>query len=409
MAPIAGPAKQASHDYTEGASALDIDGAVANNRRSRRDSQHSTMYGEDGEGAMFSGPGYSANPSSVSRMSYIEPRRRSSDNWTRTRRMSRDSGRSGRRSLSRRLSKDSQVSRQSIEGRDDAIAGEEDALMGDGARRPRRDSASPTGRVGVFGNLAHLFGRTAAPETPSHRRRSVSQLSLASTSRRSRRSRRSDAGSDYALETDDDDEERWGYSSGEEDSEDGDSDSVQSMAIIHDNASITASMEYDSEPPSPSHGSYGIPLMSSDPIFGGEARLDMETPFSLQDPPPPGPPSRQTIYISDEDSTIRLIGYETVMWRAWMWRFGCVTTLGVLSLLGHWFPRLWLRWVTREKAFIDSQDGFVVVEVGYILRNIHSWFDGLQDCFYRYYTFSCPLLGLSISHNHGLPICGADR
>lgn len=390
MAPLAGPAEQASHDYTEGASAIDINSALNNSRRSRRDSQHSTVYGEDGEGAMFSGPGHSVNPSSVSRMSFVESRRRSSDTWSRTRRRSRDSS---RHSLSRRLSKDSQVSRQSIEGLDDTIADEEDALMGDehgGTRRSRRTSISPVPRTGVFGNLAHLFGRAAPVENPIHRRHSVSQLSYASTSRRSRRSRRSDAGSDYALDTDEeDDEERWGYSSGEAESDDEDSRSLESMAIIRDDASITGSIGYDSDPPSPSHG-YGIPLMSSDPVFGGEARLDMESPFILRDPPPPGPPSRQTLYISDEDSTIRFVGYEIVQWRAWMWRTGCIISLGILGLLGHWFPRLWLRWVAQEKAFIDSKNGFVVVEVGYLLEILHSWFDCLQDCLFRYYAIPGP-------------------
>ncbi|KII92069.1 hypothetical protein PLICRDRAFT_103455 [Plicaturopsis crispa FD-325 SS-3] len=80
-------------------------------------------------------------------------------------------------------------------------------------------------------------------------------------------------------------------------------------------------------------------------------------------PPPPGPPSRQTIYVADEDSTIRFIGYETVRYRQYLWRLACVLTCGILGLLGHWFPRLWLRWVAREKAFKDTKDGFVVVEV----------------------------------------------
>src|SRR5437764_791999 len=69
----AGPSRKATHDahdYTEGASAMDIDDIVARNRRTRRDSQYSSLYGDDGEGAMFDGPGHTVNPSSVSRMSY---------------------------------------------------------------------------------------------------------------------------------------------------------------------------------------------------------------------------------------------------------------------------------------------------------------------------------------------------
>ncbi|KAG5635993.1 hypothetical protein H0H81_009443 [Sphagnurus paluster] len=358
MAPLLEPTSPPLHDYTEGASAIDINSALDNNRRSRRDSQYSTVYGEDGEGAMFSGPGHSANPSSVSRMSVHEFGRRSSENWSRSRR-SIDSGRTGRHS--RRASRDSQVSRQSIA---DFVTREQHTLTDDVDEQPsrRRTSVSPTSRPGVFGGLAHLFGRPVATgETTPRRTRSISQISYTSTGRRSRRGRRSDAGSDYALETDEEDEnlERWGYSSGEEES---DADSLQSMAIIRDDASVTQSMDYDSEPPSPSSGEYGIPLMSSDPVFGGEARIDMETPFELLEPPPPGPPSRQMIYIPDEDSTIRLIGYEPVTWRVWVWRFLCIMSLGLLGLLGHWFPHLWLRWVAKEKAFLDSKHGFVVIE-----------------------------------------------
>ncbi|KAJ7091282.1 Ca-transporting ATPase [Mycena epipterygia] len=89
----------------------------------------------------------------------------------------------------------------------------------------------------------------------------------------------------------------------------------------------------------------------------------MDISFALLDEPPAGPPSRQIIYIPDEDNTIRFIGYETIQWRHWLWRFGCIITLGALGLLGHWFPRLWLRWVAHEKAFQDTADGFVVVEL----------------------------------------------
>ncbi|KAG6903012.1 hypothetical protein C0995_007445 [Termitomyces sp. Mi166 len=284
-------------------------------------------------------------------MSVHEAGRRSSENWSRTRRKSSER-------LSRRSRRSSRVSRQSFEHA--GIPGEGDTLLD--ARHEEiaddRQTSSPTNTAGVFGGLAHLFGRTSTSSEIPGRSRSLSRFSYASTSRRGRQS---DAGDDYALEDDDEDEvERWGYSSGEEDSE---SDSVQSMAIIHDDASITPSMEYDSDPPSPSGGTYGIPLMATDPLFGGEARIDMEVPFEDNKPPPPGPPSRQTVYIADEDSTIRFIGYEPIRWRVLGWRVCCVMTFGILGLLGHWFPRLWLRWVAQEKAFIDSKNGLVVIEI----------------------------------------------
>ncbi|XP_006461184.1 hypothetical protein AGABI2DRAFT_185471 [Agaricus bisporus var. bisporus H97] len=103
-------------------------------------------------------------------------------------------------------------------------------------------------------------------------------------------------------------------------------------------------------------------------VFDGEARIDIDVATTLLNAPPPGPPSRQTLYIADEDSTICFIGYEVIRWRAWLWKLSCVISLGILSLLGHWFPRLWLRWVAREKAFVESANGFVVVESAY--RNI---------------------------------------
>ncbi|KAJ7647229.1 hypothetical protein FB45DRAFT_892809 [Roridomyces roridus] len=312
MGPVGG--SSTSHDYTEGASEIDIDAVVASHRRSRRDSQYSVLYAENGDGSMFSGPGPSAQPSSVSRMSHIDAARRSTGSWSRTRRRSQDSARPP--SVSRRSTADSE---QSVDGEDSN--NEEDEQL----------RKSPQTRSGVFDNIASLFGRSTDP--PRQRLRSQSQRSF--------HSRRN---------------ERWGYSSGEEESSD-ESDSGRS---VHTNMSVPASMQYDSEPGSPVTQS--LPLLASDQIFGGEARIDMDISFALLDAPPPGLPSRQTLYIPDEDSTIRFVGYEITAWRQWLWNFGCLITLGALGLLGHWFPQLWLRWVAHEKAFQDIVDGFVVVE-----------------------------------------------
>ena len=355
MAPIMSSPEDgpSSHDYTEGASEIDIGNALDNNRRARRDSQYSTYYNVDGDGAMFSGPGHSVNPSSVSRMSHLELGRRSSDAWSQTRRKSFDLPSSHRK---RRDSRGSQVSRQSV----DMDRDESDSLLSDDAnepsgmgRRSRRRSISPPARSSVFENLAHIFGRPGASD--SGQQPSLSQRS--SMSQISRRSR----GSENALDTDDNEDERWGYSSGEGDSEDG---SEHSLNVVGDNASITTSMECDSEPPNPGEGSQSLPLLNFDLVFGGgEARIDMDTTFTLLDLPPPGPPSRQTLYIPDEDNTIRFVGYETILWRAWLWRASCILTFGILALIGHWFPYLWLRWVAREKAFLGGRNGFLVVEV----------------------------------------------
>ena len=67
----------------------------------------------------------------------------------------------------------------------------------------------------------------------------------------------------------------------------------------------------------------------------------------------PGPPSWQVIYIPDEDSTFRLIGIRNYPLAA--------SRYGILALLGHWLPRLWLKWVTEEKAFVIARRGFVVI------------------------------------------------
>lgn len=340
---MAGPSDpHSSFDYTEGASAVDIDVALANKRRTRRDSQ---FTGSD-DGEVFSGPGMTMNPSSVSRMLHNDGTRRSLEGWSRSRRHSQDTRRP---SIDRRASHDSQVTSQTDEnGRpdygDDDVSVLEDGRLG---RKQQRQTS-------VFDNLASLFGRQSS-DLPASRRPSVSiRRRSSSGSRHSRRSRRSDAGSDYAMETED--EERWGYSSGEEDSSD---DSAHSGG---DRMSITESMAYDSDPPSP-HISQTLPLLGSDAVFGGESRLDMDIPFALLDPPPPGAPSRQTIYLPDEDITLRFIGYERRFWRQVLWRLACVASFGILGLIGHWFPQLWLRWVAQEKAFIDTKDGFVVVEV----------------------------------------------
>jgi len=339
-----------SYDYTEGASASDIRDVLVSNRHERRHSQHSTYYDEAGHGAMFSGPGQTANPSSVSRMSYMELGR-NSDLWTRPRRKSIDSRGSH---VKRRGSLDSRTSRHSVEGTSERQqeGNEETESLLSGDIDKSRDKPHSTQPRSMFENFTNIFVRHSTDE----RRPSLSGRS--SSSRLSRGS----GVSDHALDTDEEleGEERWGYSSGEEDS---DNESTHSQPVSRDNASITPSMNYDSGPPSPLETSQSLPLLGFDSVFDGEARIDMDTAFTLLDPPPPGPPSRQTVYIEDEDTTIRFIGYETISSRVLAWRIGCILSFGIIGLLGHWFPYLWLRWVAKEKAFIDTLNGFVMVEV----------------------------------------------
>ncbi|KZT04578.1 Ca-transporting ATPase [Laetiporus sulphureus 93-53] len=357
-----------SYDYTEGASAIDIQEAIASNSRGRRDSR----YGEEGEGAMFDGPSHSVNPSSVSRMSLGERRRRSSDAWSRgsgTRRHSEAGSSEGMRSPHRRHSRDSKVygSAENGERQHDGVVSDEEEEESHGlptrSRRGRSPSGSPVLRHSMFDNIAHMFGRgyTETGSPPRSRRPSTaSRISRTSLFHRSS-SRRSVASSDYAVESEGEGHDRWGYSSGEEDEE-----SVASLDVARGDASETSSinvLDYGSYPPSPSMVPT-LPLLAGDAIFGGEARIDMGE-FEPTSPPPPGPPSRQTIYLDDEDAHIRMIGYEIIPWRQSLWRLSCVVTCGVLALLGHWFPRLWLSSVAHEKAFIEISSGFVVVETAH--------------------------------------------
>ena len=333
MDPQAGPS---NYDYTEGASAIDIKEALSNSRLSRRDSQYSLPY-DDQQGTMFDGPGHSIVPSSVSRMSIDRPR---------TRRRSEDSH-ATRPSVPHRRSSD--VTSTWSQMPDDSALDEEDIGETVPLRRGRRSSPSPR-RSGVFGGIAYLFGRDAGVETSSHRRTSIH--SRTSSSRLW--GRRSDAGSEVGSEVSGEGDDRWGYSSGEED----EPSDVEDIA--RDKSPVASERTFSSYPPSPTP-SASLPLLSGDQFFVNETRIDID--FEPLDPPPPGAPSRQTIYLADEDVTLRFVGYEVLRWNSWAWRLACVLSLGILGLLGHWFPRLWLHWVTRERAFKELSDGFIVIEV----------------------------------------------
>lgn len=334
MASSSGP----PFDYTDGASPEDIRNAVTIIKPSRTDSRYDS-YGDDHVGSIFDGPGGAVIPSSVSRMSHDGSRRRSMD-FSRTRRLSQ----AGRSTDSRRS--DGNRSEGGL-AEDSDVASRDDVSYID--NWSQRRSPSPP-RTSVFENIASIFGRGTA-ESPVQTRRP--SLSRGSTSSRRVRRTRSRTSSDYVV---DDDvasgDERWGYSSGE-DVEESDQDSVEAE-IARDGGS-----DLNSYPPTPTN----LPLLVNDPIFGGETRIDMGVEFEPLEPPPEGPPSRQTIYVSDEDVNIRFVGYEGIRTRQLLWRVGCILSFGVLALLGHWFPHLWLRWVAQEKAFILIEHGFVVAEV----------------------------------------------
>jgi cation-transporting P-type ATPase 13A2 len=340
------------HDYTEGASAIDIQYALDSGRRSRSDSQY-----DDGEGNMFDGPGHSVNPSSVSRMSLSEHGRKSSEG-RRGRRGSEDVGRPTSRSgrqLSRDSRRSSQISLATSEPVEHADLESDDNEDGRGRYgRHRRKSLSPPPKSTMFGNIVQMFGRAGpVSESPARSRRpSLSSRSSRSRLLRRHSSGRSDAGSDYAVESPDE-EERWGYASGEDDSD------LASLPDVDHDSIDYRSIDEASYPDSPG---LALHVMAGDPIFGEEARIDMGE-LDLLEPPPPGPPSRQTLFIEDEDAHVRFVGYDIILARQWFWRLCCILSFGILGLLGHWFPRLWLRWVTKEKAFKDLKHGFIVIEV----------------------------------------------
>ncbi|KAF8313138.1 Ca-transporting ATPase [Clavulina sp. PMI_390] len=89
--------------------------------------------------------------------------------------------------------------------------------------------------------------------------------------------------------------------------------------------------------------------------------------FSTQ--PKGGPPSRQRVFLEDEDMTVLFVGVEVIPWRKWAWRAACVASFGILALAGLWIPTLWLRWVTKETAFEelghDRSESYIVVETPY--------------------------------------------
>ena len=366
------PMREKDYDYTEGASTSDIEHAITEARSiHRRDSQVGFSYeahsvGSLGVGSVFDGPGNVAIPSSSSRM-----RGMSQERSQHLRRMSVDSvlddgvhsGQRWRRSeelvrpsASRIQSYDSAISARSVnlESEDE---GEHDTVRRRRSTRQRSPTSEDHAGHSMFESFTNIFSgrRTSISGDDGNSRRPSLSIRSGRSSRRSQKARRSS--STGSTDAGDINDERWGYSSGEEDNSSSD-ELIDSKKASNETGHLS-DMDFGSLPPSPT-GS--LPNLALAPVFG-DTRIDMNFTLEPTDPPPPGDPSRQAVYMPDEDTTIRFIGYEVRTARKWLWRLGCVITLGILGLLGHWFPRLWLRWVAREKAFKDSKDGFVAVEV----------------------------------------------
>ena len=343
-----------NHDYTEGASEADIDQVFHDRPRSRRDSQVSASHSEDSNCVLFDGPGHYVVPSSVTAMHHERSLSRMGSEHmnaqSRQRRKSEDS--ISRPSRSRRQSRDNQRSTLEDEDAADDQDGVDTATSYPGYRLQRRESRNSRS---MFENVARLFRSPSESDSPAG---SHSRASSAGSGQRRRRSfsRARPEESDYPL--DDEESERWGYSSQEEDS----SSSDELLEAGADVINSSSEVDYGSAPPSPT-GS--LPFLSNDPIFG-DTRIDMDNDnFSSTSlpPPPPGPPSRQHIHLVDEDTTVRFLGQEIIRHRQRLWTLGSVLTIGALGLIGHWFPRVWLRWVARERAFRNTHNGFILVEV----------------------------------------------
>ncbi|KAG8788562.1 hypothetical protein FRC15_003443 [Serendipita sp. 397] len=352
----AAPSSADERDYTDGASAQEIQNVVQQTVR-RGESQVGGSYQprrstssfrgdeEDTGGAIFDGPGSVTIPSSVTGL-----------RSTRTRSFNTSSRRGSRIYRASSIDDDQGAIRPSLRrqgtfqsggtvalddsdddggspiqerrGRRGRISTDEtEDLLSQVSERPRRTS--------MFGGFSSFFGRRESP----------SRKSNASQSR---------AGSvDYTASPVEEDD-RWGYHSSEEEDASG-----EDVASVHGSFYPASSRGSHSRPASPSNA---FPGLGRDPIFG-DTRIDMEEASLAESlPPTTGPPTHQDIYIADEDLKLRLLGYKTSRTRDIIWKTLTLCSLGTLGLLGHWFPPLWLWFVSKKNPFHDRETDLVVVE-----------------------------------------------
>jgi cation-transporting P-type ATPase 13A2 len=390
---MASPPGHGEYDYTEGASPYEITRALSEPEfqpRPRRDSQVGSVYDEaEGKPSPAIYDGYVAGtiPSSITSMHHDRVIL-----WNHERRASSKHRRpsisraeySGISSSRRRSTEDSDValadddeeeSQYNEDGPDDVGRGS----TRDGPSRPRtrlrrKTSERPPSRNTVLDSIAGIFSRPShAPESPMGRSESMSRRSSVSHgSTRLPRMRRSMSSSsagviEHPLRDDnDEDEERWGYSSGEEGQLS--PTELSNLSSGDDDLSLYDGIIVGPRPASPTTS---LPILPrGNDSFFGDTRIDMSVELGFQElpKPPPGPPSRQSVYIVDEDMTVLFVGYEILSWRRWAWLAGCVVSFGALGFAGLWNPRLWLRWVAREVPFeslgeLGSGEGIIMAEV----------------------------------------------
>ncbi|KAF9519133.1 hypothetical protein BS47DRAFT_1375107 [Hydnum rufescens UP504] len=359
---MASPPSHGEYDYTEGASPYEITRALSEpefETRPRRDSQVGSVYDEaEGKPSPAIYDGYVAGtiPSSVT--SYAS---RSSSSKHRRPSISRAEY-SGISSSRRRSTEDSDVALADDDEEESQY--NEDVPMIPRTRLRRKTSERPPSRNTVLDSIAGIFSRPShTPESLMGRSESMSRRSSVSHgSTRLSKMRRSMSSSsagaiEHSLRDDNDDEERWGYSSGEE----GQLSPTELSNLSSHDGDILSS-------PTTS-----LPVLPrGNDSFFGDTRIDMSVELGFQElpKPPPGPPSRQSVYIVDEDMTVLFVGYEVLSWRRWAWLAGCIVSFGALGLAGLWNPRLWLRWVAREVPFeslgeLGSGEGIIMAETPY--------------------------------------------
>lgn len=351
----ASPYREEEREYTDGATPQDIQEVVRNTPRGRGEFQAATSYvsrrsssafrdEDDASGNIFDGPGSVVIPSSITGLRSVRTR-----SFHGSRRNSRAFG-------SREQLSDGGVSSPSFSRHASSRMAPAEALVDSDEEaslpvRPRRVPSrrsiddgieihfpedDQTRRTSVFGNIANFFAR----------RDSFSRRSSMSRSRRD--------SVNYAESPTEEEDNRWGYHSSEEEA------SEEETTSLRPSIYPESSMGSHSRPPSPTSA---FPGLGRDPIFG-DTRIDIEEEsITGSFPAPSGPPSQQDIQIADEDLRLRLYGFEAVHWRLWIWRIGTTITLGLLGLLGRWFPEFWLYCVARRCPFGASSTNLVVVEV----------------------------------------------
>jgi cation-transporting ATPase 13A2 len=354
-------------DYTDGASAQDIQNVIRETPRGRGDLQVASSYQprrsmssfrdqDEATGSIFDGPGSVTIPSSVTGLrrsrtrSFLSRSRRGSHTFESSSQISdRDMSRPmlSRRGTSTSVNAEAVDSDQETSspiserrrGRQRRSTEENDNLISPGEEGARRTS--------MFGNLVSFFGRRESPSRLSH----------------TSRSRRGSI--DYAQSpTEEEGEDRWGYHSSEEDASDDETTSLPGSLYP------ASSRGSNSRPVSPVAA---FPGLGRDPIFG-DTRIDMTDVSTVKSLPiTTGPPSHQDIYLEDEDLKIRVIGYTLVRWRKLLWDISTLFSLGLLGLLGLWFPEFWLRCTAKRRPFSQSETNLVVIEVSPCVYWVHGY------------------------------------